>query len=264
MLSGYESSRSHDKPPYPDQGGNADRLVRARLSHARAALFARLSSSKGGVGKTTCAALCLSALLQTQRTIAVLDCDPNQHLANWVHKLNRPQLRTYAPVTLDNFYELYDKARAQSDVVLLDLPGTETIVTTYAISAAELVVVPLRASHMDAVMALKGVRLVRQQARTCRRSIPCVAVLTQTRPEGMVTRNERHLVAQLEANQVPVLPVRLVEREVYRTMFAIGQSLFELPAEQASHERALGNTLEERSRFCQSVRAFFSIWSLAL
>ena len=210
-------------------------------------------SSKGGVGKTTCAALCLSALLQTRQTIAVLDCDPNQHLANWVHKLNRPQLLTYASVTLDNFYELYDKARAQSDVVLLDLPGTETIVTTYAISAAELVVVPLRASHMDAVMALKGVRLVRQQARTCRRSIPCVAVLTQTRPEGMVTRNERHLVAQLEANQVPVLPVRLVEREVYRTMFAIGRSLFELPAEQASHERALGNALA----FVKALGTFF-------
>ena len=188
----------------------------------------------------------------TRRTIAVLDCDPNQHLANWVHKLNRPQLLTYAPVA-----KARDKARAQSDVVLLDLPGTETIVTTYAISAAELVVVSLRAPHMEAVMALKGVRLVRQQARTCRRSIPCVAVLTQTRPEGMVTRNERHLAAQLEANSrvCPVLswPVCLVEREVYRTMFAIGQSLFELPAEQASHERALGNALA----FVKALGTFF-------
>jgi hypothetical protein len=53
---------------------------------------------------------------------------------------------------------------------------------SYAVSMADLVIVPMQASQLDAPKAASMIRLIKQQERVARRVIPYVPALTRTSP----------------------------------------------------------------------------------
>jgi len=73
------------------------------------------------------------------------------------------------------------EAAEQAQFVLVDLEGAANLMVSYAISMSDFVVIPLQGSHLDATQAGRAIKLIKDQERVSRRSIPFAVLLTRSR-----------------------------------------------------------------------------------
>ena len=107
---------------------------------------------------------------------------------------------------------------------MVDLEGTASLMVSYAISLADLVVIPVQGSQLDAKQAARQIALLRAQEKVLRRPIPFAVLLTRTNP-AINPRTLRHIEERLEAERMPVLETRLHDREAFRALFSYGGTL---------------------------------------
>lgn len=109
-------------------------------------------SPKGGVGKTTAALTLASELIyQTGERISIIDADPNYPFRRWAVLGRKPN---NLDITFDDSEETIldniERAKQSSKAVLIDLEGTKNMRVTYAVSKADLVIIPVQGSILDA------------------------------------------------------------------------------------------------------------------
>ena len=73
-----------------------------------------------------------------------------------------------------------EAAAQETPFVVVDLEGTASMMVAYAISRADLVIIPTQGSQLDAAEAAKAVKLIRQQEKAFRRKIPYAILFTRT------------------------------------------------------------------------------------
>ncbi|MGB7183059.1 MAG: ParA family protein, partial [Burkholderiaceae bacterium] len=140
------------------------------------------ATSKGGAGKTTAAIALATQLAQRNVKVTLMDCDPEQWTASWGRAAGESQVLpeklevVSAPADENDLLQAIDDAESRSTIVILDLEGSANAGVGYAIARSDLVVIPMRASGMDARAAIKTVRHVMTQRRLLNREIP-MAVL---------------------------------------------------------------------------------------
>ena len=83
-------------------------------------------------------------------------------------------------VTEDTILGTVKRASEKSNFVIVDLEGTASMTVAYAISRADLVIIPSQGSHLDAEQGAKAVRLVRKQEEAFNLSIPMAILFTRT------------------------------------------------------------------------------------
>lgn len=98
------------------------------------------------------------------------------------------------------------------------------MMVVYAISRADLVVIPTSASLLDAVEAVAAVQLVQRQEEAFRIRIPSAVLFTKT-SAVIRTRTLASIEEELAQNDVPVFSTRLLEREAFRSLFSFGGTL---------------------------------------
>ncbi len=109
------------------------------------------ASPKGGAGKSTSAVVLATELAGRGATVAVIDADPNRPLSRWATRPGKPEsLTVVAGVTEDTVLDEIDQAARQAAFVVVDLEGTASLMVGYAISRADLVIVPTQGSLLDA------------------------------------------------------------------------------------------------------------------
>lgn len=193
------------------------------------------SSPKGGAGKTTAATLVASELARAGASVMVIDADPNHNVLDWASLGGLPKtLKVTADVTEDTIIETIERAAATSQFVIVDLEGTASLMVSYAISLADLVVIPVQGSQLDARQAARQIGLIRSQEKVVRRPIPYRVLLTRTSP-ALNPRTLRHIEERLAAEKIPVLGCRLYDREAYRALFSFGGTL------QGLRSKGVGN-----------------------
>lgn len=182
------------------------------------------ASSKGGCGKSTSAVLLASALAAGS-AVTVIDADPNQPVIRWSNRPGRPEnLTVVGGVTQDTLLDAIDDAEGKTPFVIVDLEGTANLLVSQALSRADLAIVPLKGSTLDAIEALKLVRFITQQERAYRRSIPYRLLFTQT-PPAIRSRTLKAIESDLLGQGVPMFNTALHDRDAYRAVFAIGGTL---------------------------------------
>jgi chromosome partitioning protein len=107
------------------------------------------------------------------------------------------------------------------------LEGTASMMVVYAISRADLVIIPTSASLLDAVEAVSAVQLVQRQEEAFRIKIPSAVLFTKT-SAAIRTRTLTSIEDELAQNEVPIFSVRLHEREAFRSIFSFGGTLSNL------------------------------------
>jgi chromosome partitioning protein len=192
------------------------------------------ASPKGGAGKSTSAVVLATEFARRGAEVVVIDADPNHPVSQWASRPGCPEtLTVLAEATESSIIDDIEAAAARVPFVIVDLEGTASMTVAYAISRADLVIVPTQGSQLDAAEAAKAIRLIRQQERAFGRRIPYTVLLTRT-SAAIRPRTLQHIREELARNDVPVLGTQMHEREAFRAIFSFGGPLQGLSANQVS------------------------------
>jgi chromosome partitioning protein len=186
-------------------------------------------SPKGGAGKTTSAFLLATALTKFY-DVTVIDADPNHPIETWAKGGNTPpRLTIVGDVDEDTIIERIEEAAATTPVVVVDLEGTASKIVVYAISQADLVIIPTQGSQLDANEASRAIRVVMQSQKMTKTDTPYAVLLTRTNP-SIRTRTQAHIQNGLIGAGIPVFDTELNERDAYKAVFSFQQTLDGLSA----------------------------------
>jgi chromosome partitioning protein len=216
------------------------------------------ANEKGGVGKSTTAFHICVALCNAGQMVAALDVDLRQLTLDRALNARADSARSYDVIlpgperillVQSTEAELETKVRmAQTSAafIVIDVGGHDSPIARQAISMADTIVTPVNDSFIDLDMLgridprtgeLKTLgafaRLVAhlKEPGLARRERPLDWVVMQNRARGQPTKNERKFIDALNAI-APVAGFRLIpglrERVVYRELFPLGLTLFDL------------------------------------
>lgn len=192
------------------------------------------ASSKGGAGKTT-AALTLAFVASHHGTpTTIIDADPNQPIMRWRDRNpeNVPEGLSIISALNDTVMEAIDGSN--TSLTIVDLEGSKNQDVSVGIGRADLVIIPLTGSRLDADEATSVIRVIKRQEIAFRRSIPFRLMLTRTSPV-IEDRHTRDIVQQFIDSAIPILSTRLMERAAFRAPFHTGLNLYQLTDKHVRH-----------------------------
>ena len=197
------------------------------------------ASPKGGVGKSTAAVLLATELASHGGSVTMVDADPNRPLTQWAARPGRPdKLTVISTTTEESIIDTIEKAAILTTFVIVDLEGTASMMAGYAMSRADLVIIPAQGSHLDATEAVKAIKLVRGQERAFQRKIPFAILFTRT-SAAIRPRTLQSIETEFRENRIPMFGTQIHEREAYRAVFAFGGTVAGLdPAQVANLDAA--------------------------
>jgi chromosome partitioning protein len=212
-------------------------------------------SPKGGAGKST-SALLLATALANLSEVTIIDADPNHPIKDWAEGGNSPAgLSVVSEVDEDTIIERIEDAASKTPFVVIDLEGTASKIVVYAVSQADLVIIPTQGSPLDAKQASRAIRVVLQSEKMQRKTIPYVVLLTRTSPM-IRTRTQAHIQKGLIGAGIPVLETELNERDAFRAIFSFNQTLDQLnPDEVPNVDKARVNVWEFVHEVVERLRA---------
>jgi chromosome partitioning protein len=201
-------------------------------------------SPKGGAGKTT-AALLLASQLATSYDVTVIDADPNRPIKAWATGGHAPsRLSVVSDVDEDTIIERIEEAAEKTPIVVVDLEGTAAKIVVLAVSQADLAVIPIQGSQLDAEQASRAIKVIKQREKMTGKALPYAVLLTRTNPV-IRTRTMAHIQKGLIEAGIPVMETELNDREAFRAVFSFRQTLTGLdPAEVANLDKAQANVEE--------------------
>jgi chromosome partitioning protein len=150
-----------------------NRAFNFKRSWMMAARIITIAQQKGGAGKTTLAAHLAIAWAAMSKNVAVIDIDPQASLATWFAMRGKrlgDKPSTPGMSALDHYaiagWRVAGKATELArdhDIVLIDSPPHADTEARFAISAADLVLVPVQPSPMDVWASEATVALARAE-----------------------------------------------------------------------------------------------------
>ena len=193
------------------------------------------ASPKGGAGKSTSAVVLACELARTATEVVIIDADPNRPVSKWGRLDGRPaSLSVVSDVSEATIIDEIEAWAARVPFVVVDLEGTASMTVAYAISRADLVIIPVQGSQLDAAEAAKAIKLIRQQERAFTRRIAYAVLFTRT-SNVIRPRLLGHIRQELQAADVPIFAVQMHEREAFRAIFSFGGTIETLPPSQVSN-----------------------------
>lgn len=200
------------------------------------------ANPKGGAGKSTTTLILGQTLARLGASVTVIDADPNRPIADWRTGASALALNVIGDATESSIIRTIRDERIRQQFVFVDLEGTASRLVSRAITQADLVLIPLQASGVDARQAGRAVALIREEEEALGdRRIPFRILLTRTSPI-IATRIEREIVSALEEASLPLMRSRLHERQAYKAIFVRRLALHELdPAQINGLAEALKN-----------------------
>lgn len=214
------------------------------------------ANPKGGAGKTTAALLLATQLAERGTPVTIIDADPERWISQWGALPGKPDnIHIRSDVTEETIIEAIDQAATETPFVVVDLEGTANTLVGYAVSLADLVIIPTQGSSMDAKGGAKTVGLVKRQERVARRKIPFAILLTRA-SAAVTSRSMRNVQQQLAQAEVDVFQTHIVERAAYRDIFDFGGTLASLNGAQVSNlDKAANNAREFAGEVLARLRA---------
>ena len=214
------------------------------------------ANSKGGSGKTTSALLLACALAETKPT-TIIDAAPRPPISAWAKMPGKPEaLNVITNASEKTILDEIEDAAARDPFVVIDLEGTASRLMSYAISQADLVVIPLKEQQQDALAALDVIQEIHRDMKATRRKIPYSILFTQSRA-AVKSRTARHIASQFRDNpKIDVFDVEIHERDAFAAIFSIGGAVSGLdPKKVNGIDKALENVEGFRAEVVRKLRA---------
>lgn len=212
------------------------------------------ANPKGGAGKSTAAVILATQLARNGASVTILDADPNKPVSEWAKRGIPNDLKVVGDISEATIIDEIDAAAEKTPFVIVDLEGTASMMVAYAISRADLVIIPTQPSQLDARQAARAVALIKQQERAFRKTIPFAILYTRT-SSAIRTKTLAHVQNQFQENEVRAFCTHLHEREAFRALFSFGGTLENLhPSQVGGLANAIANAREYAAEFVQLIR----------
>lgn len=185
-----------------------------------------LTSPKGGAGKSTTAVILGTELARMGYPVTMLNCDlvseEKAALKIWERVGPIPKGITLKhDITERDVIREIKSGEGDGRIVIVDLGGAASLLATRAISQADLVLVPIRPSPLDASAAEHIVRMIYIEEETLGRQIPWAAVITAAK--NIKSKHHKKIVADLREADATIIEPELTERGAYQDFFSAGQ-----------------------------------------
>ncbi len=159
-----------------------------------------------------------------------LDCDPNRSISIWAERSQLPpRIKIRSDVGESEIVRTIKQQDADGRVVIVDLAGVASRLVSRAISQADLVLTPMRATTLDATIGARALALVAEEEEALGRSIRHAVVFTMTR----AIRSKQHtaIESSLKGQGIDVIDPPLMERAAFSALFEFGGDLRTIPAQ---------------------------------
>lgn len=216
------------------------------------------ASSKGGAGKTTVCALLASELAKQGEAknvgVSLIDADPEKNLSTWAGLKKLPaNIKIVCDVNEDNVLDVIEQAKAESVFVIVDLEGIASTTVAFAITQADLVIIPCQASQMDANKAVKVIKVVKTSSKMIHRDIP-YAVMFNRLSAAIVTKTGKALREEFVNAGIDVFDRSLMERESFKSIFSFGGTIYDLPTKNAREVQSLTKAADNVKLLTEEVK----------
>jgi chromosome partitioning protein len=200
------------------------------------------ANPKGGAGKSTTAVVLATQLALKGAGVTIIDADPNKPVSYWSKRAGRPDnITVIADVSESSIIDEIDSAAEKTAFVIVDTEGTASMAVVYAISRADLVIIPMQGSQLDAQQGEKAIKLIREQEKAFRRKIPFAILFTRT-SSVIKPRTLRHIQGEFLKYKIRAFLTQMLELEAFRALFSFGGTLEGLDPKQVSNiESAIVN-----------------------
>lgn len=187
-----------------------------------------IASPKGGAGKSTTAVLLGTELAHENVPVTILDCDPNKSLTLWSEQGDLPpNINVISDISESEIVRTIKAHDVDHQVVIVDLEGVASRLVSRAISQADLVLTPMRATTLDATIGTRALQLIAEEEEALDRNIPHAVVFTMTK--AIQSRQHKGIEASLRGQGVDVIDPPLMERAAFSGLFAFGGNLHSMP-----------------------------------
>lgn len=191
------------------------------------------ASPKGGSGKSTTSVILATELADAGATVVLLDCDPNKSVSMWAERGPvPPRITVVSDVGEAEIIRVIKQHDQDGSIVIVDLEGVASRLVSRAISQADLVITPMRATSLDANIGAKALALIAEEEEALERKIPHAVVFTMTR--AVVSKAHRGIQESLESQGIDVIEPSLMERAAFAALFEYGGNLGTMPTEQGN------------------------------
>lgn len=191
-----------------------------------------MASPKGGVGKSTSAVLLASEFARMGAEVTVLDCDPNKSLTRWASHGTPRGVTLKSEIGRSDIVSTIRAVDGDGRIVIVDLEGVASQLVSRAISQADLVIVPMQPTALDAEIGSEALALVREEEEAIGRSIRHAVVLTKI-SAAVKSRVQKELEQQLSRAGIDVIEPSLVARAAFSELFGYGGDLTEMMNDHA-------------------------------
>lgn len=198
------------------------------------------ATSKGGAGKTT-SAIILATELAEVTDVILIDADPAKRLTRWSTLAHLPaRLQVITSRGERAIQDEIAAAQSSATFVLIDLEGSASRLTSFAIAESDLVVIPSGEEQQDADAAIETLTEIEMEGRARRRSIPATILFART-SAAVKSKLEKHIHNEL-AKAGRVMETELHRRTAFSSLHNAGGGLRQLdPADVNGIDKALIN-----------------------
>jgi|TARA_E500000318_G_scaffold85190_3_gene81080 chromosome partitioning protein len=186
-----------------------------------------VASPKGGSGKSTVSVILGTTFAHQGIPVTMLDCDPNKSLTIWSQKSPVPaNVRVLSGISEPEIIKSIKSNDADGSIVVVDLEGVASRLMSRAISQADLVIAPMRATSLDAEIGANALNLIAEEEEALGRDIPHAVVFTMTK--ALRSRQHSGIDESLREQGVDVIEPSLMERAAFSAIFAFGGDLYSM------------------------------------
>lgn len=173
--------------------------------------------------------------------VILIDGDPAKRLTRWSTLAPLPaRLRVITSNGERSIQDEIATAQRQATFVLIDLEGSASRLTSFAIAESDLVIIPSGEEQQDADAAIDTLAEIEMEARARRRAIPAAILFART-SAAVKSKLEKHIHAEL-AKVGRVMDTELNRRTAFSSLHNAGGGLRQLdPTDVNGIDKALIN-----------------------
>jgi chromosome partitioning protein len=196
-----------------------------------------VGSQKGGVGKSTTAVNISVALAIKGHDIILVDADRQSSASNWADdRKENPNLpKVHSTQKYDNIRETLLDFNNRYDYVIVDAAGRDSRELRTGMTAAHILIIPLRPSQLD-LNTLPKMQEIITQAKDLNPNLKAFGLITMSPTNPIISESDdaREILKNYPA--ITLLKSSISDRKVYRDAMIEGLGVIEMDNSKAKQE----------------------------